>query len=93
MDQTQTAGQGNQQVQVRVPDNLKTGVYSNIVSISLRPDEVTFDFGFILPGSNPPLIEVNSRVTMNMPQAKQFLASFQNAVLDMEKKVKEQAQK
>lgn len=89
---TQTTQANGQQIQVRVPDDKKTGTYSNIVSLSLRPDEVTFDFGFILPGSNPPMIEITNRVTMNMVQAKQFLGSFQNAVLDMEKKIKDQNQ-
>ncbi len=83
------ADQAQQQVRVNVADALKTGVYSNIVSLSLRPDEVTFDFGYILPGSNPPSVEVTARINMNMVQAKQFLASFQGAVLDMEKKLKE----
>lgn len=76
----------NQQLHVHVPPDLQAGVFSNAASVTVTPNEVTVDFGFLLPNVNPSTIHVVSRVTMTHPGARNFLSTLQNAILDYENK-------
>lgn len=78
--------QNSQQLHVHVPAELQTGVFSNAASVTVTPNEVTVDFGFLLPNVNPSTIHIASRVTMTHVGAKNFLSTLQNAILDYENK-------
>lgn len=76
----------NKQLQLILPENKKTGVYSNAVSISITDNELILDFGYIIPGSNPPAVEVVSRINMAHKAAESFLTVLQNVILDYKNK-------
>ena len=87
------AGQGqNQQLQVKVPDDVQKGVYSNAVSVNVNTNEVVLDFGYLLPNTAAPIIEVVSRVNMNQRTAESFLGVLSGAMDDFKKKQAAQAQ-
>ncbi len=88
-DAKQNAAQ--QQLQVKVPDDLQAGVYSNAVSVNVNSNEVVVDFGYLVPNRPSPLIEVVSRVNMNQRTAESFLKVLGGALEDYKKKASAQA--
>lgn len=86
--QTQNAGQDpmSQQLQVKVPDEVQKGVYSNAVSVNVNSNEVVVDFGYLLPNTPAPVIEVVGRVNMNHKTAESFLNVLSGAMEDFKKK-------
>lgn len=84
-DQTQAAG-GQQNLKVNVPDDVKRGTYSNAVSVNVNSNEVVVDFGYLLPNTPAPEIEVVNRVNMNHKTAESFLNVLKGAMEDFEKK-------
>ena len=86
-NQNQNAGQqGQQQLQVKVPDDVQKGTYSNAVSVNVNTNEVVLDFGYLLPNTPSPVIEVVSRVNMNQRTAESFLSVLAGAMDDFKKK-------
>lgn len=70
------------------PDaDAKSGKYSNVASVHVNKNEVVVDFGYMVPGANPPEVMVSSRVNMNHNVAAQFMTILQNAMLDFKNKV------
>ncbi|MFA6024617.1 MAG: DUF3467 domain-containing protein [Candidatus Gracilibacteria bacterium] len=94
-NQNQNAGaqgaQGQQQLQVKVPDEVQKGTYSNAVSVNVNSNEVVLDFGYLLPNTPAPIIEVVSRVNMNQRTAESFLNVLAGAMEDFKKKQAQQA--
>ena len=94
-DQTQTQGAGQpgaagqQNLQVTVPDDVKKGVYSNAVSVNVNSNEVVVDFGYLLPNTPNPVIEVVGRVNLNHKTAESFLNVLGGAMEDFKKKQSE----
>lgn len=84
--QGQQGQQGQQQLQVKVPDDVQKGVYSNAVSVNVNSNEVVLDFGYLLPNTPNPIIEVVSRVNMNQKTAESFLSVLSGAMDDFKKK-------
>lgn len=80
------AGAGQQPLQVKVPDDLQKGVYANAVSVNVNSNEVVLDFGYLLPNTQNPIIEVVSRINMNQRTAESFLSVLQGAMEDFKKK-------
>lgn len=92
-NQNQNGGQqGQQQLQVKVPDDVQKGCYSNAVSVNVNSNEVVLDFGYLLPNTPAPIIEVVSRVNMNQRTAESFLGVLSGAMEDFKKKQAQQAQ-
>lgn len=95
-DDTQNpqAGQqaGQPPLQVKVPDEVQKGVYSNAVSVNVNSNEVVLDFGYLLPNTPAPVIEVVSRVNMNQRTAESFLNVLAGAIDDFKKKQAAQQQ-
>lgn len=87
-DAKQNAAQ--QQLQVKVPDDLQAGAYSNAVSVNVNSNEVVVDFGYLVPNRPTPLIEVVSRVNMNQRTAESFLKVLGGALEDYKKKAEAQ---
>lgn len=81
---------GQQQLKVNIPDEIKKGTYSNAVSVNVNSNEVVVDFGYLLPNTDQPEIEVVNRVNMNHKTAKSFLDVLKGAMEDFEKKQAEQ---
>lgn len=80
-------GQGAQApLQVKVPDEIQKGCYSNAVSVNVNSNEVVLDFGYLLPNTPNPVIEVVSRVNMNQRTAESFLSVLAGAMDDFKKK-------
>ena len=82
-DQNQPA---QQQLQVKVPDDVQKGTYSNAVSVNVNSNEVVLDFGYLLPNTPNPIIEVVSRVNMNQRTAESFIGVLSGALDDFKKK-------
>ena len=82
----------DQQLKVNVPDNVKPGEYSNAVSVNVNSNEVVVDFGYLLPNTATPEIEVVARVNMNHRTAESFLKVLEGAMKDFEQKQNEAAQ-
>ncbi len=83
----QGAQQGaQQQLQVKVPDDVQKGTYSNAVSVNVNSNEVVLDFGYLLPNTPNPIIEVVSRVNMNQRTAESFIGVLSGAMEDFKKK-------
>ncbi len=83
-------GQAQQQLQVKVPDDVQKGVYSNAVSVNVNSNEIVLDFGYLLPNTPAPVIEVVSRVNMNQRTAESFLNVLAGAMDDFKKKQAQQ---
>ena len=90
MPQAQAQGQAQQQLQVKVPDEVQKGVYSNAVSVNVNTNEVVLDFGYLLPNTPAPIIEVVSRINMNQRTAESFLNVLAGAMEDFKKKQAQQ---
>jgi pyruvate dehydrogenase E2 component (dihydrolipoamide acetyltransferase) len=82
----QGQGPANQQLQVKVPDEMQKGTYANAVSVNVNSNEVVVDFGYLLPNTPAPVIEVVSRVNMNHKTAESFLSVLGGAMDDFKKK-------
>jgi hypothetical protein len=80
------AGPAQPQLQVKVPDDVQKGVYSNAVSVNVNTNEVVLDFGYLLPNTAAPIIEVVSRINMNQRTAESFLGVLSGAMDDFKKK-------
>lgn len=78
--------QGKNPLKVSVPDEVKKGAYSNAVSVNVNTNEVVVDFGYLLPNTANPEIEVVSRVNMNHRTAESFLNVLSGAMEDFKKK-------
>ncbi len=91
--QGQNAAGGGQQAQLKVtvPDEIKKGVYSNAVSVNVNTNEFVADFGYLLPNTANPEIEVVTRVNMNHKTAESFLNVMSGALEDFKKKQAAQA--
>lgn len=85
-DATQNPQGGQAPLQVKVPDDVQKGTYSNAVSVNVNSNEVVLDFGYLLPNTPSPIIEVVSRVNMNQRTAESFLNVLQGAMEDFKKK-------
>ncbi len=85
------AGAGQPPLQVKVPDDIQKGVYSNAVSVNVNSNEVVLDFGYLLPNTPAPVIEVVSRINMNQRTAESFLSVLSGAMEDFKKKQAAQA--
>jgi len=79
---------GGQQapLKVNIPDAVKGGSYSNAVSVNVNTNEVVVDFGYLLPNTTDPEIEVVSRVNMNHKTAESFLNVLRGAMDDFKTK-------
>ena len=77
-----------QTIQVKVPENVQQGVYSNAASVTVTNNELIIDFGYVLPNIQPTTINVVSRINMTHQSAENFISTFQNAILDHRNKQK-----
>jgi|GEM_PF-512891 len=73
-------------LKVNVPDEVRGGTYSNAVSVNVNSNEVVVDFGYLLPNTQDPEIEVVSRVNMNQKTAESFLNVLGGALEDFKRK-------
>lgn len=73
-------------LEVNVPDELKRGTYANAVSVNVNSNETVVDFGYLLPNTPNPIIEVVARVNMNHKTAESFLNVLSGAMEDFKKK-------
>lgn len=59
-----------QQIQVRVPDSVGSGVYANIVNVNASNNEVVLDFILSIPNQGQGIM--SSRVIISLPTAQQL---------------------
>lgn len=76
----------NQALQVKVPDDIQKGVYSNAVSVNVNSNEIVLDFGYLVPNTQTPVIEVVSRINMNHKTTESFIKVLEGAMKDFEAK-------
>lgn len=79
-------------LKVNVTDAVKPGVYSNAVSVNVNSNEVVVDFGYLLPNTQDPEIEVVARVNLNHKTAESFLSVLGGAMEDFKAKQAASAQ-
>lgn len=77
-----------QTVQVKVPEAIQSGVYSNALSVTVNPNEIIVDFGYVLPNVQPTTINIVSRINLTHQSAENFISTLQNAILDHRNKQK-----
>lgn len=75
-----------QQITIRMPNEMQKGVYANLVSVTVGHNEVIIDFAFHMPVAGQTQGDAVSRVIMSPEVGKKFLSAFQNAVLDFSKR-------
>lgn len=96
-EQSQQGAQGAQgqagNIQVKVPPEHQTGVYTNAASVQVNTREVVLDFGYILPNVQPTTIQVVSRINMSHRTAESFMKVLQDSLLDWRNKMKERTSK
>jgi hypothetical protein len=90
-NQNPQAAQGQDALKVNIPSEVQKGVYSNAVSVNVNSNEVVVDFGYLVPNTATPVIEVVSRVNMNHRTAESFLGVLAGAMEDFKKKQQEAA--
>jgi len=71
----------------------RSGTYANVASVHVNKNEVVLDFGYMVPGTQPPEVNVNARVNLNHNVAASFMTILQNAMLDYKNKVEEKNKK
>lgn len=82
--------QDNQnQVQVKLSEEMEGGSYVNAVSVHVNQNEVVLDLGYVLPNVNPTTIKVMQRVNMSHKTAESFMNVLSNAMLDWRNKTAE----
>jgi len=81
MDNNQN--QNHQQMQIELPADQATGVYSNLAIITHSPSEFVLDFAAMMPGMNK--MQVRSRVVMTPEHAKRLLGALQDNVVKYER--------
>lgn len=64
------------QVVIKVPEDMEAGVYAQGVNVASSFDSFCFDFLAILPGTNPPMARVVSRVLIPPAQAAEILKAL-----------------
>lgn len=75
--------QGQQQVNIELPEELADGEYANFVVITHSHAEFIMDFTRVVPGS--PKAKVQSRIIMAPQNAKAFLNALENNIERYEK--------
>jgi hypothetical protein len=83
------ADEGQNNIQVKIDAALEGGIFSNAVSVSVTGNEVTLDFGFILPNTKPMTVKVVNRVNLTHQTAESFMNVLSNAMLDWRNRQKE----
>lgn len=88
----QQAGEGRQQIQLRIDESKMTQSYANTIRTSTTQDEVVLDFGMNLPMQQGPnqqptlLFSVGSRVIMNWAGAKRLAISLGQIIRQYEER-------
>ncbi len=73
-------------LKINIPDDVKAGSYSNAVSVNVNSNEVVVDFGYLLPNTQKPEIEVVARINLSMKTAESFMNVLKGAMEDFKKK-------
>ena len=69
------------QLNIKLPEDVAGGVYSNFQIVSHTPTEFVLDFVQVLPGMQP---EIRSRVVLNPVHAKRILAALSENIRKFE---------
>lgn len=94
MDTNQTgqgqAGQNQQQskVNLKIDPAVEQGSYTNAISIHITQNEVTLDFGYMLPNQDPVTIKLVGRMNLTHQTAESLMNVLSNAMLDWRNKNK-----
>lgn len=74
-------------IHAEIPEQIKAGVYSNAVSVTVTGSEVVIDFGYLMPNTgDEKKVKIVSRVNMTTSSAENLLSTLQNAILDHKEK-------
>jgi hypothetical protein len=73
-------------IEIKVEENIATGMFSNFSNISHSPDEVIFDFIFVHPAPPPGFGKLMSRVIMTPGHAKRFLLALGQNIREYEER-------
>lgn len=79
----------NNNFQLKIDPTVEAGHYSNAVSVHISQNEVTLDFGYVLPNQNPVTIKLVSRISLTHASAENVVNVLTNALLDWRNKNKD----
>lgn len=80
-------------VNLKIDPSAEQGIFSNAISLHVNHNEVTIDFGYMLPNQNPVTIKLVSRVNMTHQTAESLMNVLSNAMLDWRNKQKKSQDK
>lgn len=75
-------------VNLKIDASVEQGSYSNAISIHVNHNEVTLDFGYMLPNQDPVTIKLVSRINLTHQTAESLMNVLSNAMLDWRNKNK-----
>lgn len=84
--QIQPQGTQQQQIQIKISDELLKGVYSNMAQISHAQEEFVLDFMNVFFSQQPPQGVISSRVIVSPAHMKRIAAAIQENIKRYEEK-------
>ena len=70
------------EIQVKIDPAMEQGIFANAVSVHVNKNEVSIDFGYILPNSQPTTIKIVSRGNLTHETGESFLKVLSDATQD-----------
>jgi len=73
-------------IEIKVDENVASGIFTNFSNISHSPEEFVLDFLFIHPSPPPGFGKLKSRMIMTPSHAKRLLGALQENLAEYEKR-------
>lgn len=73
-------------IEVKVDENVASGIFTNFSNISHSPEEFVIDFLFIHPSPPPGFGKLKSRMILTPAHAKRLLTALQENLAEYEKR-------
>jgi len=73
-------------IEVKVDENIASGIYSNFSNISHSPEEFVLDFLFIHPSPPPGFGKLKSRILVTPAHAKRLYLALSENIAEYEKR-------
>ncbi len=72
------------QIEIKVDEDIASGLFSNFSNVSHSPEEFIFDYLFVHPTPPPGFGKLVSRIIMTPAHAKRLLLTLQDNIHDYE---------
>lgn len=78
-----------QNIKIKIPEEIESGVYANAVSVHFNSNECIIDMAYRLTNTPEKVIKIVSRINMSHKTAESFLQVMSNALLDWKNRQKD----